>query len=57
MNSLADFVHRTEVLARFKRAMLVFWLPLVLAAAVPAVVTTIAYWLEKPVPESPVSAP
>jgi hypothetical protein len=57
MNSLAGFAHRTQILARFKRAMLIFWLPLVLAAVVPAVVTTVAYWLEKPEPASPMTAP
>jgi hypothetical protein len=48
MSSLASFVHRTQFIARFKSAMLHLWLPFVLAAAVPAVATTIAYWFEKP---------
>jgi hypothetical protein len=59
MSSLASFVHRTQFIARFKSAMLHLWLPFVLAAAVPAVATTIAYWFEKPsaLAPQPVSIP
>jgi hypothetical protein len=41
MNRLAEFVQRTEIAARFKRALLIFWLPLVLAAALPAIWTAL----------------
>jgi hypothetical protein len=57
MSSLAAFVHRTGIATRFKRALLIFWLPLVLAAIVPAVVTTVAYWLDAPARPSPTPTP
>jgi len=58
MSRIADFAHRTEIVARFKRALLIFWLPLVLLAIVPAIVTAISARFEvfepaKLAPEKP----
>jgi hypothetical protein len=44
VNSLVELAHRTEIAARFRRTLLIFWLPLVLAALVPAIVTAVAAW-------------
>jgi glycosyltransferase involved in cell wall biosynthesis len=46
MSGFAEFARRTELVARFKRALLIFWLPLVLAAAVPAIIVALATWFE-----------
>ena len=48
MISLVELAHRTEITARFRRTLLIFWLPLVLAAVVPAIVTAVATWFESP---------
>src|SRR6266436_8241086 len=62
MSSFVEFAQRTEIVARFKRVLLLFWLPLVLAAAVPAVMIVVAAWFESPnsiqlLPPSPKEPP
>jgi hypothetical protein len=42
MNSLAAFAQRTEIGSRFRQALLIFWVPLITAAAVPAFVISIS---------------
>jgi carbon starvation protein CstA len=39
MMSSADFAERTQLRSRFKRAILIFWIPLLVLAVVPIVVT------------------
>jgi hypothetical protein len=49
--SLEGFIHRTQIGARFKRALLFYWLPLVVAAVVPVIVTILVSWFQGPEPE------
>lgn len=53
MNNIMEFAHRTEILARLKRTFLIFWLPLVLAAVIPAIAGAIAARFPELVPGSP----
>ena len=56
MSTVVEFGHRTQIVARFKRALLIFWVPLVLAALVPAIVTVVTSWFEGPV-STPLPSP
>ncbi len=51
MSSLTEFAFRTQIVARLKHALLIFWVPLVLAALVPVIMTVVASWFETPVPQ------
>jgi hypothetical protein len=41
MNSLAAFAQRTEIVSKFRRGILIFWLPLIMAAVVPVLMIMI----------------
>jgi hypothetical protein len=49
MSAVVEFGHRTQIVARLKHALLAFWVPLVLAALVPTIVTVVASRFDGPV--------
>jgi len=54
MSAIAEFARRTQLLKRFKRALLIFWLPLVFVAVLPIVAAIIPWVAEsEPVPSEP----
>jgi hypothetical protein len=58
MNAAVEFARRTQIVARLKYALLIFWVPLVLAALVPAIVVAVAPRFEKSASEPlPPSSP
>lgn len=55
MTTIEGFAHRTKIMARFKLGILIFWVPLVSAAIVPAIITALGQ-AELPTISMPVDA-